>query len=548
MVPILGIILLIFVIGTLYRSPQLPSDGLDYLRKFGNDKQASTGYESHKPTSLDDTPSYGQDGSSYADDSSPDPLHPDHAVANPNPLPGGDAHKAEHTTTSTSTTSRGVPATKTADASSEETGDPPKQEKVAFNYGEVHHADLTKPAWKPGDPKPDNYWTDAPRREVKSKLKSDGTYWKVDMRSYRGINPNVIPDPKYDDRYLIVAQQHQDTHENIVWHTEITCRAKFETNGDLKCVQEPMVLPIAMTRTDKCEGTDFPFITMNIGPHDARLFNGPDRPYVMWGAQSKYVCFGQWLQDYRPLVDWMANYTYASMPKNNDFEMATDLQRPPPYGQVEKNWFMFWDLDNVPYLHYHVYPRRIFARLHLDGSVGPDLAPVAYESDDKCWAKHIELAPVQDIQADDHLHQATNSLRIVMCKKNDKDCFPREDNTLLMTIFQHKVSRMFHAMYDPYVMLWEPKPPFRLKGMSKVPFWIHGRSDNITKPAHDIDLHAIADQSEQFYITSFNWKEVGRMYQGYLDDDVLIGFGIEDHQAAGIDVEMSELLGDYFTC
>jgi hypothetical protein len=229
--------------------------------------------------------------------------------------------------------------------------------------------------------------------------------------------------------------------------------------------------------------------------------------------------------------------------------MATDLQRPPPYGQVEKNWFMFWDADNAPYLHYHVYPRRIFARLHLDGSVGPDLAPAAYEHDDKCWAKHIELAPVQDIQADDHLHQATNSLKITMCHlKTDPDCKPRDDNTFLMTIFQHKVSRMFHAMYDPYVMLWETKAPFKLHGMSKVPFWIHGRSDNITKAAHDIDLKAVADQSEQFYITSFNWKDVGKMYHGYLDDDVIVAFGIEDYQAAGIDVGIEDLIGDYFTC
>lgn len=536
-VPLLGIVLLLCVIATLYRSPQLPGESLEYLGgRFGNSQSSKSSGNTEVP--YDETPSYKSDP---ADDS----LNPDNKVANPNPLPGGD-NAAVHTTSTTS--ARPAPPTKAADVEPDATKPEPAQQSVKFNNGVVQNADLTKPAYKEGDPVPDNYWTKVQRRVVKSVRKPDGTYWKVNMKSYRGINPNIIPDPYYDDRFLIVAQQHQDTHENIVWHTELTCRAAFQSNYDIDCVREPMILPIAITRTDKCEGTDFPFITMNIGPHDARLFNGPDRPYVMWGAQSKYVCFGQWLQDYRPLTDWMSNYTYSTIPKNANFELPTDLQRPPPYGQVEKNWFMWWDDKDEPYLHYHVYPRRIFAKLNLDGSVGPDLAPAAYSRDDKCWAKHIELAPVQDRQADDHLHQATNSLRITMCKRADPDCVATDSNTFVLTIFQHKISRMFHAMYDPYVMLFEQKAPFAIHGMSKMPFWIHGRSDNITKAAHDIDLNAVRDQSEQFYITSINWKAVGKMYHGYLDDEVIVAFGIEDYQAAAIDVVVGDLIGDYFTC
>jgi hypothetical protein len=39
-----------------------------------------------------------------------------------------------------------------------------------------------------------------------------------------------------------------------------------------------------------------------------------------------------------------------------------------------------------------------------------------------------------------------------------------------------------------------------------------------------------------------NWKEHGLKYEGYLDDILIVGFGIEDGNTAGIDVTAEDLL------
>jgi hypothetical protein len=50
------------------------------------------------------------------------------------------------------------------------------------------------------------------------------------------------------------------------------------------------------------------------------------------------------------------------------------------------------------------------------------------------------------------------------------------------------------------------------------------------------------------FTTSISWKQPGKMYHGFLDDEVLIGFGVEDQASAGMDVVMGDLLNDLTTC
>jgi hypothetical protein len=50
------------------------------------------------------------------------------------------------------------------------------------------------------------------------------------------------------------------------------------------------------------------------------------------------------------------------------------------------------------------------------------------------------------------------------------------------------------------------------------------------------------------YITSMNWKEQGRNYVGYLDDVLMLGFGIEDRRSAMMDVTAGDLLKNLGLC
>ena len=377
-------------------------------------------------------------------------------------------------------------------------------------------------------------------REVFSVSTADKKYFLIEFGGQEAMNPNIIPHPTLNDTWIIVAQQQKSSVKTSVWFAELVCNAVFK-NGRLGCVNPPMILPIAATSGDKCDG-DLAYFTFNIGPHDARVFYGPRMPYTIYGSNSAYTCFGQWMLDFRMLVDWGFE-TFVE----NEFREATELQRPAPYGHVEKNWFVFWDKHEEIYAHYDIAPKRVFAKLEYDGSVGQDLAPLAAASDEICMAKYMPEVALEL----ESIHQATNSLSITLCKRSDSSCEPTDSNTFILTIFQHKSFYAFHSVYEPYAMVFQQTAPFEIYGISQKPIWIHGRG----KPGEgkkpdflDVKESESWNQTEMFYITSLSWKTHGQKYHGYSDDVLFISFGIEDSKTAGIDVVAGDLLMDLGLC
>ena len=362
-----------------------------------------------------------------------------------------------------------------------------------------------------------------------------GKYFTIDLSPYSGSNPNVIPHPVLPSTWIVVAQQQRSTVKNTVWFAELVCNAIFTSdNSSLKCLPPgPVTLPIAATSGDGCEG-DLSYFSLNLGPHDARVFYGPRSPYALYGSQSGFTCFGQWMQDFRVLVDWG-----FEMFVPQEWRKPTELQRPPPYQAIEKNWFVFWDADGQAYSHYGVAPRRVFAPLSIDGRVGQDIAPAAAAAGDtQCLAKFM-------LQGE--IHQASNSLSITLCEREHEGCTPNEDNTFVIMLFQQKTLHGFHSVYEPYVMLFRQRAPFEIHAISQKPLWFHGRNQhvdpNIKASSHNLRAGAgDLDESEMFYVTSLSWKSQGQKYHGYLSDELFIAFGIEDAAAGGIDVRAVDLL------
>lgn len=375
--------------------------------------------------------------------------------------------------------------------------------------------------------------------EVFSLSTTDQKYFLVDFGDQEALNPNIIPHPTLDETWIVVAQLRQESQASFL---EIACNAVF-LNNTLKCVDHASALPIAPTYGDKCTG-DLQYINLNVGPHDARVFYGPRAPFAIFGSNSQFTCFGQWIQDLRTLVDW-DNEQYDK----DEFVEATELQRPPPWGVMEKNWFLFFDQDDQAYLHYDVSPQRVFAKVSTTGEVGPDLGYLTAAHDEVCMDKYMpKIGPELE-----SIHQATNSLLVTMCNKKDSTCFPDHTNTFIFTIFQHKTYFSYHALYEPYVMLFERTAPFKLHAISKRPFWIHGRKGSSQPGAGDDSQVELLgelgeDQEEMFYVTSISWKSREQKYHGYLDDVLLVSFGIEDKQTAAIDISVGDLLQDLGTC
>ncbi|KAK5089683.1 hypothetical protein LTR24_005952 [Lithohypha guttulata] len=372
---------------------------------------------------------------------------------------------------------------------------------------------------------------------------ADHKFFMVDFGDQLAINPNIIPHPVLEDTWIVVAQLLPEGKGNQF--AELACNAKFD-NGTLRCVNHAVALPIASTFGDKCAG-DLELLNLNRGPHDARVFYGPRTPYTIYGSNSAFTCFGQWIQDFRTLVEW--GYEIFD---ENDFFHATELQRPPPWGTMEKNWFLFFDQNDQAYLHYDVAPGRVFAKVETNGAVGPDLAPITAAHDEECMARYMpKIGPQLE-----SIHQATNSLLVTLCKRHGPLCIPDDSNTFIFTVFQHKTYFNFHALYEPYIMLFEHTAPFKIHGISRKPFWIHGRGDGIREVdiAHphsvrrSVGKESDAGGDEMFYVTSVSWKNKGQKYHGYIDDVLFVAFGIEDRQPAAIDVVAGDLLRSLGTC
>lgn len=325
--------------------------------------------------------------------------------------------------------------------------------------------------------------------------------------------------------------------------SELSCSAEF-VNDTLKCKQEPSILPIAPTIGDKCTG-DLEVLSLNEGPHDARVFYGPHAPYVLFGSNSRFACFGLFMQDFRGLMEW--GYDTADV---HEFTQVTELQRPPPWGAMEKNWFVFYDEHDDAYLHYDVHPKRSFAKLEQNGEVGPELSSLTEVHDQQCMNKFMpKIGPTLE-----SIHQATNSLLVTLCKRNDASCTSDLTNTFLFTIFQHKTYFNYHAIYEPYVMLFEQNAPFQIHAMSQKPFWIHGRKGwerqaLAEQIGQDVSGEVPDSQKqEMFYITSMSWKDRRQKYHGYIDDVLFVSFGIEDKASGGIDVVVEDLLQHLGLC
>ncbi|KAF7558244.1 hypothetical protein G7Z17_g155 [Cylindrodendrum hubeiense] len=365
--------------------------------------------------------------------------------------------------------------------------------------------------------------SDVSHQEVFSLSTKDTKFFVIDFGGLKAINPNIIPHPTAENTWIVVAQQ---VKEMPAFFTEVFCNAMFQ-DGVLRCLYPPMPLPIAATAGERCEG-ELSFMNSISGPHDARVFFGPTTPYIVYGSNSIFTCLGQFIQDFRMIIEWGPDN-----PVPADFRIGTELQRPLPWSTMEKNWFVFWDMAGGMYIHYDIAPKRVFSAIGTDGSAGPDLAPFAEVLDEQCLAKYLpKLA--SELES---IHQATNSLQITMCKKQDASCVQDESNTFILTIFQHKTYYDFHGVYDPYVVLFQQRAPFEIHAISQQPIWIHGREKHVERKTSDM-----------FYVTSISWKDRSQGYHGYLDDELFLAFGIEDERAGGIDLLAGHLLENLGLC
>ena len=368
-------------------------------------------------------------------------------------------------------------------------------------------------------------------REIFSNATWNREYIPIFYQGANVINPSIIPHPT-EYYFWVVIAEHVRSHDHDDVVEQISCTAVFY-EGSLLCVTGFTVLPVTASIQGNCGREPMSLSSLH-GPRNARVFYGPDAPYVLYGSQSQYGCIGMWLQDARSLLEpfYFENFVDPQM-----FKTATEVRRPRPPMPEERNFFLFWDNDGQAYVHYDVFPQRYFARLGTDGTVADDLAVEIEVADQKCMAKYMP----QISNAHDSLQQATNSLSITLCNRVDPGCTPDDSNTFIVHIFHLNTTYAGHVVYEPFTVLFHRIAPFAIHAISQRPLWIHGRK-TLNSSDH------LDGSSERIYITSVNWKSHTQKYHGYLDDLLFLGIGIEDSHPGAMDVAAGDLLQDLAFC
>ena len=221
---------------------------------------------------------------------------------------------------------------------------------------------------------------------------------------------------------------------------------------------------------------------------------------------------------------------------------------------------LFFTSSGESYIHYDLSnPRkadqgRTFAKLIGNGFTTPNLTdplevPCLYNTDS---------TETDEAKKGGTWHQATNSLRLVPCKREDSQCNASGANTVFFAIIHHKFpnSLGLPLRYERYFMVWSAVPPFSLIGVSKHPIlmanetasgWTPSQNwdddDTNARIVHDTKTRRNAtepyggkDNWAYFTYTvsmAYAWgrsknDEVEDKNIGYLDDEVVLGIGVED--------------------
>jgi hypothetical protein len=402
--------------------------------------------------------------------------------------------------------------------------------------------------------------------------------------------------------------------------------------GGLRCNTEPIKLNVPPTPALQCEGhwSAFPDIP---GFHDPRVFwSGKGEPLIILNSASQYGCVGLWIADLRtfhPELEKIVNRHGKHSGPVMSYPHLTELTRNPrdSRASVEKNWMLWFPGDSgETYVQYELGPRSASESLSmhrgLNHTAGKDSSHGTKEQG-RTFAKLIGngfttvnlTSPTEPPCFDEthnydsrgnigHWHQGSNSLRLILCSRSDVKAgscgdgsqWTADGREVHLAIMHRKFSNEMHLpmRYERYVAVWEGRRPFRMLGVSKLPFlmkneWARPWSEDENWPggshqtgnwtagprkrSESTEEHEMRTSAYFTYTPSLAWawrsrteyasipekdhgqgmdeEDVHHLSQlgtGYLGDDVLVGIGLDDVGQAVARVKVDELVNCLRLC
>lgn len=116
---------------------------------------------------------------------------------------------------------------------------------------------------------------------ISSVSTSNGDYFRIRFSdTVDGLNPSIVAHPTKLNTWIVIATR-KSTSPLV---TQIACEAVFKQNT-LACVSPITTLPIGSTASGHC-GPPIEYFALSIGPRDARVFQGPEHPYIIYGKSQ----------------------------------------------------------------------------------------------------------------------------------------------------------------------------------------------------------------------------------------------------------------------
>lgn len=344
--------------------------------------------------------------------------------------------------------------------------------------------------------------------------------------------------------------------------------------------------------------------------------------------RSRYACFGLWIIDLRSLYPPLQTLLGSSPDRPSlgplkSYPTLTELTRNPPSTRaaIEKNWLLFFPSSGEAYIQYELPSHitkssastsdnkstptrgRTFAKLLGNGLTTTNLTdPLEQPCLNELTALYDNDAAGKPRRGT--WHQATNSLRLVLCERADPNCQPTSSNTVFFALIHRKFPNELKLplRYERFFLVWAATPPFGMLGISKHPIllynetasgWTAGQNwadDDVEAKAvsftdnpglvpgkravrnETIPTLAADDSSTEkplwAYFTytvsiAYGWgrppkakrhghigngDEAEDMHVGYLDDEVVLGIGVDDAGQAFARVRAGDLVSCMQAC
>jgi hypothetical protein len=248
---------------------------------------------------------------------------------------------------------------------------------------------------------------------------------------------------------------------------------------------------------------------------------------------------------------------------------------------IEKNWFIFSPSSKAAtYLNYDLDPsRRTFAKLLGHGYTTPNLTD-PYEL--PCVPQPTEPSQPGSNQTGQY-HQATNALKLILCPRSSPSCKEEPAKSAFFAVLHKKHNNDFKLpmRYERYFILWSGHPPFTTLAISAHPILMYNETASPYLPlqnwegdAENDELLAAAQKEadhtlnenelnrvskQSFSVFSYTvsiawaargggWEELGDKHQGYLDDEVVLGVGLDDQRQVFARAKAEDLLGCMRAC